>query len=140
MPRNSHPYTVTEQNFTIRLLQPIATNPHAVFHPRESIAYQYERNFADPRIAHAMTLEVDAFGSILESATVAYSRRQPDAPSKVLTRRSRVLSVKHFHFVLARRHGFAAPASGTRSRPRRSSLALRAVAWRRELRAHWLIW
>jgi RHS repeat-associated protein len=80
-PKAPHPYTVTEQNFTIRLLQPMATNPHAVFftHPRESISYQYERNPADPRVAHAMTLEVDGYGNVLKAAAIAYGRRQPDS-------------------------------------------------------------
>ena len=56
-----HPYTVTEQNFTIETLQPQGDNRHAVFftHAREAISYHYERNPADPRIQHALTLEVD---------------------------------------------------------------------------------
>src|SRR5262249_22302279 len=55
------PYTITEQNFTIRALQPRGANRHAVFftHAREAISYHYERNPADPRIQHALTLEVD---------------------------------------------------------------------------------
>ena len=70
------PYVVTEQNFTISLLQPVGNNRHAVFftHPRESISYHYERNIADPRVAHTLTLEVDAFGNVLRSVTVGYSR------------------------------------------------------------------
>jgi RHS repeat-associated protein len=73
-----HPYVVTEQNMTIRLLQPADGNRHAVFftYPRESIGYHYERNPADPRIAHSLTLEVDEFGNVLKSAAVAYGRRQ----------------------------------------------------------------
>ena len=76
----AHPYTVTEQNFTIVRLQAQAGNRHAVFftHAREAINYQYERNPADPRIAHTLTLEVDRFGNVLKSAVVAYGRRQPD--------------------------------------------------------------
>jgi RHS repeat-associated protein len=75
-----HPYTVTEQNFTVRLVQPESSNRHAVFftHPREAIVYHYERNPDDPRISHALTLEVDDFGNVLKSAAVAYGRRQPD--------------------------------------------------------------
>ena len=40
------PYTVTESNFTIRPLQPLATNRYAVFftHPRETITLHYERD------------------------------------------------------------------------------------------------
>src|SRR5205814_9775146 len=78
--QENHPYTVTEQNFTIRLLQPKAGNRHAVFltHTRESINYHYERNPADPRITHTLNMEVDEFGNILKSATVGYGRRKPD--------------------------------------------------------------
>jgi RHS repeat-associated protein len=75
-----HPYTVKEQNFTIELVQPRGINRHAVFftHARESISYLYERNPADPRVSHAMTLEVDRFGDVLKQATISYARRQPD--------------------------------------------------------------
>ena len=60
-PKEEHPYTVTEQNFTIKRLQPRDGNRHAVFftHAREAINYHYERNPADPRVSHALTLEVD---------------------------------------------------------------------------------
>ncbi|WP_232442242.1 SpvB/TcaC N-terminal domain-containing protein [Burkholderia ubonensis] len=71
------PYTVTEQNFSIRTLQPSGANRHAVFftHPREAISYHYERNPADPRIQHALTLEVDDFGNVLKQAAIGYGRR-----------------------------------------------------------------
>jgi RHS repeat-associated protein len=73
-----HPYTVTEQNFTIRVLQREGTNRYAVFftHAREAISYHYERNLADPRTGHALTLEVDEFGNVLKSAAIGYGRRQ----------------------------------------------------------------
>ncbi len=75
-----HPYTVTEQNFAIRMLQPMAGNPHGVFftHAREALSYQYERNHADPRISHSLTLAVDDYGNVLQSAAIGYGRRQPD--------------------------------------------------------------
>lgn len=78
--KEQYPYTVTEQNFTIRKLQPRAGNRHAVFftHARESISYHYERKPADPRIGHALTLEVDEYGNVLKSAAIGYGRRQPD--------------------------------------------------------------
>jgi RHS repeat-associated protein len=71
------PYTVTEQNFTIRALQPRGANRHAVFftHAREAISYHYERNPADPRIQHALTLEVDDYGNVLKQAAIGYGRR-----------------------------------------------------------------
>ena len=54
--KTSHPYTVTEQNFTIQRLQPQGGNRHAVFftHAREALNHHYERNPDDPRISHAL--------------------------------------------------------------------------------------
>ena len=76
----AHPYTVAEQNFTVRRLQSRADNRHAVLftHPREALTYHYERDPADPRIQHAMTLEVDAFGNVLKEVAIGSGRRQPD--------------------------------------------------------------
>ena len=53
------------------------SNRHAVFftHAREAISYHYERNPADPRIQHALTLEVDAYGNVLKQAAIGYGRR-----------------------------------------------------------------
>jgi RHS repeat-associated protein len=78
--RAKTPYTVVEQDFTIHYLQPRGENRYGVFfaHPREVITYHYERNPADPRIQHALTLEVDDYGNVLKSAAVGYGRRQPD--------------------------------------------------------------
>jgi RHS repeat-associated protein len=71
------PYTVTEQNFSIRTLQARGTNRHGVFftHAREAISYHYERNPADPRMQHALTLEVDDYGNALKQAAIGYGRR-----------------------------------------------------------------
>ncbi|MEO1396822.1 MAG: SpvB/TcaC N-terminal domain-containing protein [Cyanobacteria bacterium J06634_5] len=75
-----HPYTVTEQNFTIRKLQQRGDNRSGVFftYAREVINYHYERNPVDPRIAHALTLAVDDFGNVLQSVAIGYGRRQAD--------------------------------------------------------------
>ncbi len=75
-----HPYSVAEQNFTIRALQAQDGNRHGVFltHPREALSYHYEREPANPRISHTLTLEVDDFGNVLTSATVGYGRREAD--------------------------------------------------------------
>jgi hypothetical protein len=61
--KEKHPYTVAEQNFTIEQVQPKGNNRHCVFftHAREAVTYHYERNPSDPRIQHAMTLEVDDY-------------------------------------------------------------------------------
>lgn len=80
--KEKHPYTVTEQNFTVSLLQPISYNRHAVFftHAREAINYHYERNPADPRIGHTLTLDVDKYGNVLKQAAIGYGRRPGLSP------------------------------------------------------------
>ena len=79
-PKSKIPYSVSERNYSIVLLQPQGQNQHAVFfvHPREAIDYHYERNPDDPRISHALTLEVDAFGNVLKSAAIGYGRTTAD--------------------------------------------------------------
>ncbi|HXC68964.1 MAG TPA: SpvB/TcaC N-terminal domain-containing protein [Pyrinomonadaceae bacterium] len=75
------PYTVTEQNFTIRRVQRKANNRHAVFftHPREAINFSYERNLNDPRISHTITLECDEYGNMLKQVAIGYGRSHADA-------------------------------------------------------------
>lgn len=71
------PYTVTERSFTVRLEQRLGPNRHAVafVHSRETMTFHFERVAADPRVTHTLTLQVDAFGNILEEAAIAYGRR-----------------------------------------------------------------
>jgi RHS repeat-associated protein len=79
--KSVHPYTISERTYTIELLQSQGLNRYAVFftHPRETMDYHYERNPKDPRISHALTLEVDAFGNVLKSVSIGYGRRESDA-------------------------------------------------------------
>src|ERR1022692_599275 len=76
-PAAASPYTVTEQNFTIRCLQNRGENLHAVFfaHPREALSFQYERGDADPRVGHEVTLEADDYGNVTRGVSVGYPRR-----------------------------------------------------------------
>ena len=78
--RAGRPYTVTEQNFGIRRVQPRGANRHAVFfaHAREALTYHYERNPDDPRVQHALTLKVDPYGNVLEQVAIGYGRRIRD--------------------------------------------------------------
>ena len=54
-------------------------------HAREQVDFHYERTLvdvngqkrADPRMSHALTLEVDEFGNVLRSVAIGYRRRQP---------------------------------------------------------------
>lgn len=75
--RQAYPYGVTQQSFAVRLLQPMGGQRHAVFftYSGETLSCHYERNPADPRVQHALTLEVDAVGNVLKSAAVGYGRR-----------------------------------------------------------------
>jgi RHS repeat-associated protein len=79
-PREAHPYSVAEQNFTVRLLQRRGDRRHAVFltHPREKLTRHYERNPHDPRVEHAIVLAVNEFGQILDEMAVAYGRGRDD--------------------------------------------------------------
>jgi RHS repeat-associated protein len=76
-PQSEHPYVVSERTYAIKLLQPSAKDRYSVFftHPSEKLDYYYERNPTDPRITHALTMEVDEFGNILKSAAISYGRQ-----------------------------------------------------------------
>ena len=99
--QSDRPYTASERNYTLEMLQPRAENRYAVFHAhaRESLDYYYERTLyevangvivdqatlpvgavqvADPRVTHAVTLEADPYGNVVQSATIAYGRRYKD--------------------------------------------------------------
>ena len=98
---SDRPYSTSERNYTIEMLQPKNPNQYGAFftHPRETLEFHYERklykvagsmladpnhpplnatNAADPRVTHASTLAVDPFGNILESIFIAYGRRYLD--------------------------------------------------------------
>ena len=76
-PAGANPYTVAEENFTIRCLQNRGENLHAVFfvHPREALSLQYERGDGDPRVGHEITLEADDYGNITRGVSIGYPRR-----------------------------------------------------------------
>ena len=99
--KSDRPYSASERNYTIEILQPRGPNQFGVFfvHPRETIDFHYERKLfkvvgnsltdqdnppasatiaADPRVTHAATLAVDAFGNVLQSVAVGYGRRYLD--------------------------------------------------------------
>ena len=93
------PYSASGSNATVRLLQPRGGNPYCVVfaHPRERVALNYERRLypvggalrADPRVTQGVTLEVDDYGNVLKSVSIAYGRRFPD-PSEGLSEQDRV--------------------------------------------------
>jgi RHS repeat-associated protein len=95
---SDRPYSVSERNYTIKLLQPRGANRHAVFfsHARETIDFQYERKLyaisgqrrADPRVTHNVVLEVDEYGNVLKTVAIGYGRRfdAPDTSLKLTDR------------------------------------------------------
>lgn len=89
------PYSATERNCLIQRVQPLAGNRYAVFlvTENESISYSYERNSADPRIAHTLNTAIDVYGNIVESASVAYPRQPgtPGLPARVQAEQQKLL-------------------------------------------------
>jgi RHS repeat-associated protein len=132
--KQPHPYSVTEQNFTIRREQPRGNRRHAVFfaHPRESLRYHYERSFSldltdpepnpakkrklfDPRVEHELTLEANAYGDVTRSLLIAYGRRRPDPTLLAQADRD---TQSHMLVKYVRRH-LTNPIDDTASRPDR---------------------
>lgn len=74
--RAARPYTVTQNTYRTRLLQHTGPNQHAVFdtHPAETLTYHYERQPDDPRVQHAITLDVGPYGDIAKQVTIGYGR------------------------------------------------------------------
>lgn len=77
VPAAKNPYLVAESNFTVELLQRRGDRRYAVFavHPRETLQLHYERNPADPRIEHHLTLKTSPYGDVIDEAAIAYPRR-----------------------------------------------------------------
>lgn len=78
-----HPYTVAETAYHIKTIQPRGDNRFASFYvcECETLTYHYERNPADPRIAHQSTLKIDDYGNVLQAAAIVYPRRVPPSNS-----------------------------------------------------------
>jgi RHS repeat-associated protein len=88
------PYTTAEHNCHVRRLQPRLGNPYAVFlvHESEAVTRHYERNPADPRVAHTLNTVIDERGNVLEAASIVYGRRTADAtlPAEVQAEQRRL--------------------------------------------------
>lgn len=74
--RQMIPYVVDTHTCHVQVLQPRGPNPHAVFAVAEDEALRmtYERRLDDPRIEHALNLEIDELGNVLRKANIAYGR------------------------------------------------------------------
>ena len=71
------PYSVATHNCHVQLKQKKGNYAHAVFmvHESEAITFSYERNPADPRVAHTLNLEFDEMGNVKKSVSVVYGRK-----------------------------------------------------------------
>jgi RHS repeat-associated protein len=78
--RALRPYTVTQHTYQVRLRQHQGPNLHAVFdtHPAETLTYHYERTDTDPRMQHAITLDVDDYGNVRQQVAIGYGRHTAD--------------------------------------------------------------
>ncbi|VWB16539.1 FG-GAP/YD repeat-containing protein [Burkholderia lata] len=78
------PYQVTETTYGVRQDQAVVENGYGVFlvYPLETLTLHYERNPADPRITHDVTLAVDAYGATTRACSIAYARRA-SAPGRI---------------------------------------------------------
>ncbi|PZF73903.1 SpvB/TcaC N-terminal domain-containing protein [Taibaiella soli] len=75
--KESIPYTITSTSYATKTVQPLAGNRYASFlsYQQQSLAWSCERDAADPRVQHSLTLSVDEYGNVLESAAIVYGRK-----------------------------------------------------------------
>ncbi|MGH1347191.1 MAG: SpvB/TcaC N-terminal domain-containing protein [Nannocystales bacterium] len=80
-PSQEHPYSVTEANYQIRLLDTANAGPedrqHGVFFAtaHESLTLHYEREPNDPRLTQEAVLAFDDYGNTTRTVSVVYPRR-----------------------------------------------------------------
>lgn len=88
-PGDGHPvpFHVSENNYTINMIQPGYANRHAVclVTERESITVTRERDPEDPRITHTLGLEQNSYGNLLRSISVGYGRNLPEQSDELTT-------------------------------------------------------
>jgi hypothetical protein len=78
------PFSVAEHRVDVVVEQPSVDGDRPVVRvlPREEVTWMLERDAADPRIAHTLTLDVDPKGFAREWLTLAYPRRSPACPAQ----------------------------------------------------------
>lgn len=89
------PYSVATNAYGVQKVQPLADNRYGSFYAyqRESLSWSAERNVADPRVVHNLTLGIDELGNVISAATVAYPRVAVPGgtPPEVATVQSKML-------------------------------------------------
>lgn len=81
------PFHVSENTYTITVIQPGCDDSHAVclVTERESMIVNRERYPEDPRITHTLRLKHDKYGNVLRSISAAYGRKTPDHSDALTT-------------------------------------------------------
>jgi RHS repeat-associated protein len=81
------PYVTREHRYEVDRLQPASASVYGGFYAweREHVECHYERDPSDPRIAHELSLAIDAYGNLTRQASVAYPRRNPAYPEQAAT-------------------------------------------------------
>jgi RHS repeat-associated protein len=76
-PLTGIPFSVTANNYHVKALRPASESRHGIFlvRARESVTFQLERNPADPRVTHQVTIDADDFGNVTNEVSLAYPRR-----------------------------------------------------------------
>src|SRR5262249_9001816 len=84
---STSPYVTSEHRYQTTLLQPALGTAYAGVYAweLESITCHYERNPADPRITHQLTLAADGAGKVTSSAPAGYARRVPAFAEQAVT-------------------------------------------------------
>jgi RHS repeat-associated protein len=72
-----HPFSVSQNRYAIRKLQPEYKESSSCFYTyqAESLTVSYEQIADDPSMIHQFTIDIDAFGHITQQVTIAYARR-----------------------------------------------------------------
>lgn len=79
-----NPYSVTETNYRLRLIQPRGSGQYSVVavDPGETLTIYTEQRDDDPRLAHTVTLAVDEWGEVRRTAQISYPRRGASLPDE----------------------------------------------------------
>lgn len=93
----AHPFELFQAGYRIRQVQPSSKEEKAVWSiiPSEQLTATYEQEAGDPRLAHQITLETDAYGQVIREADITYARR-PGNPGEVTAQaNTRILVYEH---------------------------------------------
>ena len=92
-----HPYQVSQTAYKIRKLQPNINKLEPAFftYQSETVAYEYEQNPIDPKIAHHLTVAVGSHGQVEKELSIVYARRRGIPNSDPAQRRDYITASTH---------------------------------------------